>query len=153
MRVCVPRARCWQADGTYPIVSAASICAKVPRDLLLHNWPCDDPRVCSDRNWGCGYPGDKETQRWTKQNLHPVFGWPDLVRFSWGPSQEVLDKNPKANRAVVVRWPEEEGPEGSSVSQQRDAMAAFLGRSAKRQKLPDRHRLLHEANLEPVTSW
>ena len=56
----------------------------MPRDLLLHSWPCDDPRVCSDREWGCGYPGDKNTVRWLQENLHPVFGWPDLVRFSIG---------------------------------------------------------------------
>ena len=69
------------------------------------------------------------------------------------PSLEILDKNPKANGAVVVRWPEEEGQEGQAVAQQRDAMAAFLGRAAKRQKVPDRHRLLHDACLEPISSW
>ena len=139
-----------KADAKYPIVSAASICAKVPRDTLLNEWPCDDPRICSDRSWGCGYPGDKETQRWTKQNLHPVFGWPENVRFSWGPSLEVLDKEPKKNGAVVVRWPEEEAEEG--VQQQRDSMANFLSRGSKKQKV-ERHRLLHEACLEPVTSF
>lgn len=142
-----------KADSKFPVVSAASICAKVPRDALLNNWPCDDPRVCSDRNWGCGYPGDKETQRWTKVNLHPVFGWPDLVRFSWGPSKEVLDKEPRAHGACVVRWPDEEGAEAAGAQQQRDSMAAFLGRGTKRQKLPERHRLLHDAGLQPVTSW
>ena len=86
--------------------------------------------------------------------MHPVFGWPDIVRFSWGPSLEVLEKNPQAHGAVIVRWPEEEGGESAGeVQQQRDSMAAFLGRGPKRQKVPDRHRLLHEAALEPVTSW
>lgn len=118
-----------KADSKFVVVSAASICAKVPRDLLLHHWPCDDDRVCSDREWGCGYPGDKDTQRWLKQNLHPVFGWPDLVRFSWGPSLEALDKNPQSHGACVVRWPEEEGD--TAEQQQRASMAAFLG---KRQK-------------------
>ena len=143
-----------KADSKFPIVSAASICAKVPRDTLLNEWSCDDPRLnaYNDRSWGCGYPGDKETVRWTKANLHPVFGWPDNVRFSWGPSTEVLDKNPQANGVVTVRWPDEEGQEGAQ-QQQRDAMAAFLGRGPKRQKLPDRHRLLHDACLEPIASW
>ena len=145
-----------KADATYPIVSAASICAKVPRDKILDAWQCDDPRICKDRNWGCGYPSDKDTVRWTKENLDPIFGWPDIVRFSWGPSKEVLDKNPQEHGAATVRWPDEDGGEAAEQQQQQqNAMAAFLGRSggAKRQKLPDRHRLMHEAMLEPVTSW
>lgn len=144
-----------KADATYPIVSAASICAKVPRDKILDRWPCDDPRVCKDRDWGCGYPGDKDTVRWTKENLNPVFGWPDLVRFSWGPSKEVLDKNPQDHGVVTVRWPDEDGGEAEQQQQrQRDSMSAFLGRgSAKRQKQPDRHRMMHDAMLEPVTNW
>lgn len=144
-----------KADATYPIVSAASICAKVPRDKILDRWPCDDPRICKDRVWGCGYPSDKDTVRWTKENLHPVFGWPDCVRFSWGPSREVLDKNPREHGAIPVRWPEEDGgEEEAQKQQQQNAMAAFLGRSSnKRQKMPDRHRILHEAMLEPVTGW
>ena len=140
-----------KADAKFPVVSAASICAKVPRDVLLKTWPCDDARVCKDREWGCGYPGDKDTQRWMKDNMHPIFGWPDLVRFSWGPALEVLDKEPAKHGACVVRWPEEEG--GAEVAQQQNAMAAFLGRAPKRQKGPERHRVLHDAMLEPVASW
>ena len=59
------------------------------------------------------------------------------------------------NGAVTVRWPEEDGgEEEAQKQQQQNAMAAFLGRASnKRQKLPDRHRMLHEAMLEPVTGW
>ena len=141
-----------KADAKFPVVSAASICAKVPRDKLLDNWPCDDPRICSDRQWGCGYPGDKDTQRWVKENLNPVFGWPDIVRFSWGPSLEILDKNPQAHGVFPVAWPDDDA-EAEQQQQQRDSMAAFLGRGAKRQKGPDRHRVLHDAMLEPVVTW
>ena len=144
-----------KADSKFPIVSAASICAKVPRDRLLDSWPCDNPRICTDRTWGCGYPGDKETQRWTRENLHPVFGWPDNVRFSWGPSKEVLDKEPAAHGVVTVNWPDEDEGNGgeAEVQQQQNAMAAFLGGGAKRQKLADRHRLMHDASVTPVTAW
>ena len=141
-----------KADATYPIVSAASICAKVPRDLMLHNWQFEDPSICDDRQWGCGYPSDEHTKRWMRDNLQPVFGWPDLVRFSWGPAKEVLDKEPAAHGAHVVLWADDDEAGEAAVEQQRNAMAAFLGK-AKKQKVADRHRWLHEAQLEPVDAW
>ena len=46
-----------KADSTYPVVSAASICAKVSRDVALKVWQC--PEINSDKEvvLGCGYPG------------------------------------------------------------------------------------------------
>ena len=103
-----------------------------------------------DFEWGCGYPGDKNTVRWLQENLHPVFGWPDVVRFSWAPAMEPIDKNPQAHGAVVFKWPDEEDDHGG----ERAGMAAFLGGGggAKKRKL-DRHKLLTESKLEPVTTW
>ena len=139
-----------KADSIYPIVSAASICAKVPRDVLLREWKFEDGRMRQDFEWGCGYPGDKNTVRWLQENLHPVFGWPDVVRFSWAPAMEPIDKNPQAHGAVVFKWPDEEDDHGG----ERAGMAAFLGGGggAKKRKL-DRHKLLTESKLEPVTTW
>jgi len=102
-------------------------------------------------DWGCGYPSDELTKRWMANNLHPVFGFPDLVRFSWGPCKEVLDKEPEKHGACVVSWADEDEAD-ASVEQQRSAMASFLGK-VKRQKTEDRHRWLHEAHLEPVDAW
>ena len=132
-------------------MSAASICAKVPRDLILHNWQFEDASICDDRDWGCGYPSDELTKRWMKDNLHPVFGWPDLARFSWGPAKEVMDKEPEKHGAWTVLWADDDEAEVDQ-QQQRHAMAAFLGK-AKKQKVADRHRYLHEAQLEPVDAW
>jgi ribonuclease H2 subunit A len=113
-----------KADATYPIVSAASICAKVPRDLMLHNWQFEDPSMCNDRQWGCGYPSDEQTKRWMRDNLQPVFGWPDLVRFSWGPVKDVLDKEPAAHGAHVVLWADDDEAGEAAVEQQRNASRA-----------------------------
>ena len=100
------------------------------------------------KEWGCGYPSDVKTQRWLKDNLDPVFGWPDVVRFSWAPALEVTDKNPTDNGAHVVRWPEEEG---AGLEQQRCAMAAFL-KPGKKQKV-ERHPVFEQWKLEPLAKF
>lgn len=137
-----------KADSIYPVVSAASICAKVPRDAILAGWRFEHPSLGDDYSWGCGYPGDKETVRWMKANLHPLFGWPSVCRFSWGPALEVLEKNPAAHGAVPVAWPDDEAADQAA---QRSAMELFLG---KRKRAPARrHKLYHDAGLEPVAAW
>lgn len=84
-----------KADSIYPIVSLASICAKVTRDLSLEDQLTD--------NCGSGYPSDPNTVKWLERNFDKVFGWGDLVRYSWGTAQNMLQK-----RGVPVTWPEEE---------------------------------------------
>jgi ribonuclease H2 subunit A len=53
-----------KADDTYPVVSAASIMAKVTRDRQLNNWKFEEKAEVSlsfSKEFGCGYPGDKIT--------------------------------------------------------------------------------------------
>lgn len=76
----------------------------MPRDNILAGWRFGDPRLGEDYRWGCGYPGDKETVRWMKGNLHPVFGWPSVCRFSWAPALEVLQKRPREHGAAEARF-------------------------------------------------
>lgn len=45
-----------KADSLYPVVSAASICAKTSRDALLTNWKFLE-KVDVDAEYGSGYPG------------------------------------------------------------------------------------------------
>jgi ribonuclease H2 subunit A len=46
---------CKKADSIYPVVSAASICAKVTRDNLLLNWTFSED-FKFNRDFGSGYP-------------------------------------------------------------------------------------------------
>ncbi|KAK9464337.1 ribonuclease HII-domain-containing protein [Lipomyces arxii] len=84
-----------KADSLFPIVSVASICAKVTRDFSLMR--LDE----SGGTWGSGYPSDARTSTWIKSNIHPVFGWSEIVRFSWQTARDLLDKN---KDVVKVIW-------------------------------------------------
>ena len=46
-----------KADSLYPVVSAASICAKVSRDHRLRDWSFTEIMPIDSRDFGSGYPG------------------------------------------------------------------------------------------------
>ncbi|KAG7018479.1 Ribonuclease H2 subunit A, partial [Cucurbita argyrosperma subsp. argyrosperma] len=73
-----------KADSLYPVVSGASIVAKVTRDRVLRDWALEETAENMHRNFGSGYPGDPTTKCWLEDHKHSVFGFPTLVRFSWG---------------------------------------------------------------------
>ncbi|VVT58016.1 uncharacterized protein SAPINGB_P005995 [Magnusiomyces paraingens] len=74
-----------KADSLYPIVSAASICAKVTRDecLVVHD-------ESGNGSWGSGYPSDPRTVAWLKSSVDPLFGYSGQVRFSWSTVTDLL---------------------------------------------------------------
>ncbi|ALC38518.1 CG13690 [Drosophila busckii] len=79
-----------KADSTYPIVSAASICAKVTRDHALKVWKFPEGLFIKDNAFGSGYPGDPVTKRFLTEQIDAVFGYPRLVRFSWSTAENAL---------------------------------------------------------------
>lgn len=73
-----------KAELKYPVVAAASICAKVTRDAELKNWKFrENVGDGVSFEFGSGYPGDEKTITWLKKHMDPIFGFPDIVRFSW----------------------------------------------------------------------
>jgi len=90
-----------KADSLYPIVSAASICAKVTRDQLLKNWRFREHNLTPSRKFGSGYPGDANTKKWLRQHIDPVFGFPSIMRFSWKTCDKLLEE-----QTVPVQFPE-----------------------------------------------
>lgn len=93
-----------KADSLYTIVGAASICAKVSRDLAVKGWNLTEHfEVKADMSWGSGYPGDPDTKKFLREHIDPVFGFPHLVRFSWSTAEKLLEEH-----AVTIEWHEDE---------------------------------------------
>ncbi|CAK7209514.1 hypothetical protein SCUCBS95973_000466 [Sporothrix curviconia] len=119
-----------KADSIYPCVSAASVCAKVTRDVALevlykrHAALSGDAAATPD--WGSGYPSDGRCTTWLRHNMHPLFGWGPECRFSWSTAKDMLEDS-KKNGGVQVDWPEPEDnapDDGFSVTRMTDFFAA-----------------------------
>ncbi len=76
-----------RADSTYPIVSAASIAAKVQRDRRI-----DELRkVYGD--FGSGYCSDQKTLAFLKEFLKKEGELPPIVRSSWRTAKKLLEEH------------------------------------------------------------
>lgn len=88
-----------KADSIYPIVSTASVVAKVTRDTNIKFYNENLP-LLQGQKLGSGYPSDPNTSKWLNSNVDPVFGWCyGFIRFSWQTAKDSLVKN---NAAEVV---------------------------------------------------
>lgn len=105
-----------KADSLYPCVSAASVVAKVTRDTALdvlydafkqENQQQDTQE--EDAGWGSGYPSDSKCVGWLRRQMHPIFGWGNECRFSWGTAKEMLEEGKEATK---VDWPQEDDEAG-----------------------------------------
>ncbi|KAL2787839.1 ribonuclease H-like domain-containing protein [Aspergillus keveii] len=93
-----------KADSLFPCVSAASVVAKVTRDVALET--CYEAlEEDKGAGWGSGYPSDSKCVNWLRCNMDPVFGWGNECRFSWGTAKEMLE----AKGGERVDWPTEDG--------------------------------------------
>jgi ribonuclease H2 subunit A len=107
-----------KADSLYPCVSAASVCAKVTRDAaleVLYAARNDNPDGGEEEGmaWGSGYPSDARCTSWMKTNMHPVFGWGNECRFSWGTAKEMIEGK---GTGVKVDWPVDEDPDTARMT-------------------------------------
>lgn len=66
-----------KADKTYPIVSAASIIAKVRRDQII----AELKQLYGD--FGTGYPSDKKTIQFLESYIRRYRKLPDCIRRTW----------------------------------------------------------------------
>ena len=84
-----------KADAKYPIVSAASIIAKVERDGALS--------ALQEKygNMGCGYATDPNTIKFLEKWIRKFGSYPDFVRKSWKPAKR-LKREAEAEQTKLI---------------------------------------------------
>ena len=98
-----------KADALFKVVSAASIVAKCVRDASMATWTWLEPGISPSMDMGCGYPSDEKTKAWLRKHSDPVFGFPDIVRFSWAPAKKLMDEV-----CTPCEWEPDENDEAAS---------------------------------------
>lgn len=76
-----------KADSIYPIVSAASVVAKVTRDIILNKYN----KLENGAEFGSGYPSDPKTTLYLKGKASRIFGWSLVIRYSWQTAKTLLN--------------------------------------------------------------
>jgi len=84
-----------KADRTYPIVSAASIIAKVERDKEIAEL------TSKYGDLGCGYPTDPKTINFLQQCLKKSGKYPDFVRKSWKPAKKAKSEKDSLQKKLI----------------------------------------------------
>jgi ribonuclease HII len=84
-----------KADKIFPIVSAASIIAKVERDKEIANLKT------AYGNFGSGYLTDQKTMCFLKQLLVENGDYPNFVRASWKPAKKAKCENGTEQKRLV----------------------------------------------------
>ena len=74
-----------RADEKYPVVSAASILAKVDRDRII-------AELCEEYgDFGSGYPSDPKTQRFLREWFSKHHGFLPIVRRKWSTVKRLVE--------------------------------------------------------------
>ncbi|MBS3817083.1 MAG: ribonuclease HII [Candidatus Thermoplasmatota archaeon] len=76
-----------EADDEYPVVSAASILAKVERDRKVEEISKE-----LDEDIGSGYPSDTRTREFLEEWISENGSFPPYTRKSWETARELMNK-------------------------------------------------------------
>lgn len=131
------------------------------RDRIISNWCFTEPKLNESRhakNFGSGYPSDPICKEWLNQNkMDPIFVYPDVVRFSWGPIKKLLLNDTTSFVPVEFAADENDCDEPDDethkvrlgIKRQQDQMSAFLGRQVADEK-PKQLPFLEKRKLQPL---
>ncbi|KAI5191520.1 ribonuclease H2 subunit A [Nematocida minor] len=84
-----------KADSSYQVVAAASILAKVSRDIFIEThavWKLLYGEIEYWHDLGSGYPADPNTRKWLSKSFIPGFGFLPIFRVSWKPVMDILQE-------------------------------------------------------------
>eukprot|EP00804_Cyclotella_cryptica_P006556 CCRYP_012810-RA/>CCRYP_012810-RA protein AED:0.24 eAED:0.24 QI:100/1/0.85/1/0.33/0.28/7/2602/374 len=129
-----------KADAKYATCSAASVVAKESRDAMIANWKWTETnnyQPQDSKNFGSGYPSDPSCKKWLDNNcnLDPPFGFPDFVRFSWGPAKNALKGEGGVSKSdPLVRWEADEEEEDESGGKQASLDLFVVAKSGSENK-------------------
>jgi ribonuclease HII len=84
-----------KADRNYPVVSAASIIAKVERDAEIAELSKELGDI------GSGYPSDPRTISFLKKCCEKLEEYPDFVRRSWKPAKRVMGEKGSKQATLI----------------------------------------------------
>eukprot|EP00580_Thalassiosira_gravida_P011695 CAMPEP_0201647668 /NCGR_PEP_ID=MMETSP0493-20130528/36185_1 /ASSEMBLY_ACC=CAM_ASM_000838 /TAXON_ID=420259 /ORGANISM="Thalassiosira gravida, Strain GMp14c1" /LENGTH=141 /DNA_ID=CAMNT_0048123129 /DNA_START=8 /DNA_END=433 /DNA_ORIENTATION=- len=89
---------------------------------MISNWKWTETPNYQPQNshaFGSGYPSDPKCKSWLDANtsIDVPFGFPDFVRFSWGPAKNAL-KEGGDKCGPIVRWEADEDEEDESGGRQ-----------------------------------
>jgi len=84
-----------KADRNYPVVSAASIIAKVERDREV----AEITNAYGD--FGSGYPSDPRTMVFLEECMKKSKEYPEFVRKSWKPAKKTKEEHDSRQRRLV----------------------------------------------------
>lgn len=110
-----------KADDTYPVVSAASIVAKVTRDIAIRDFVIKENLPSVNKEFGSGYPSDPNTVKWLNDHFDSFFGYPNVVRFSWSTITKRLEE-----KNIVYSFQEDIEPAGCITHRFNTSQGAFM---------------------------
>jgi len=84
-----------EADKTYPVVSAASIIAKVERDRAIASLRKEHGDL------GSGYITDPKTVEFLKKWIRAYGSYPEFVRESWKPAERIKAEHDSLQRRLL----------------------------------------------------
>ena len=116
--------------------------AKVARDRMIESWTWTESHYeATNLDFGSGYPSDPKCKRWMEGNqADPLFCFPDLVRFSWGPAKKAVETG-----GVNFEWEgddeeEEKKTNSDEIKRQQLQMQAFVVGSSMEKPMKKRKR-------------
>lgn len=143
-----------KADAKYAPCSAASVVAKESRDAIVEHWKWTESinsisgvgvgggqqyTPVNGHEFGSGYPSDPKCVEWMKGNcnMDKPFGYPDFVRFSWGPTKKSLGEGDTTTtasgaaagggeRGLIVKWEADEDNDEDENGGKQQSMQSFV---------------------------